>query len=238
MADGTFLGPKFQLSTAFDEQLWPAATWDGTQFVAAWEDKRNSVVHFDERTDIYGARVTADGVVLDPGGIPLVAEPEVEIRPTFMTTTGGTTLMAVSTLRSDDASTGAFRLGIHEMSGEFCQADLGFAGPGDAVLSVCGEPLVSGATADLVLTGAAPNSVAWLVASLTVDPQPFMGGTLVPLPILLQVPVITDATGGHAIPGFSGGGGPVDVCVQFAVEDATQPFGFAMSNAVTVELLP
>jgi hypothetical protein len=154
MADGTFLGPKFSLSTAFDEQLRPAATWTGTEFLAAWEDKRNAVIHFDERTDIFGARVSADGVVLDPAGISLAAEPLVEIQPELMTI-GGTTLMAVSTLRSDDPLLSSFRLGIHQAVSVAASVTTRNAGSNPA--SYTAAPPVLGSTwiasVDLGLTG-------------------------------------------------------------------------------------
>jgi hypothetical protein len=237
MADGTFLGPKFTLSTAADEQLQPAATWDGTQFIAAWEDKRNSVIHFDDRTDIYGARVSADGVVLDPAGIPFAAETLTEIQPELLTV-GGTTLMAVPTLRSDDPATGSFRLGIQTLGGPLCQPDLGFGGPGSAVLSVCGGALGSGDSADLLLTGAPTNTPAWLLASTGFAPTPFKGGTLVTLPIQYVVPLVTDGVGTASLPGIAGGGGPFDVYLQAVIVDAGQPQGFGLSNAVLLEFLP
>jgi hypothetical protein len=237
MADGSFQGPKFPLSTAFDEQLWPAATWDGTQFLAAWEDKRDSVIDFDERTDIYGTRVTATGVVRDPTGVPLVAEPAVEIRPTFLTT-DSTTAMAVSTLRSDDPSTVSFRLGIHALDGLHCQPDLGFGGPGSTQLSVCGSELGTGGSADLSITGAPPDTSAWVTLSAAFTPTPFKGGTLVPLPLLLVLPLTTDGSGAAGLQGLPGGGGPLDVYVQAVVVDPAQPKGYGLSNALQVQFLP
>ena len=45
------------------DQLTPAVTWDGTQYLVVWADRRDSVQH------IYGCRVTTNGDVLDPQGI-------------------------------------------------------------------------------------------------------------------------------------------------------------------------
>jgi hypothetical protein len=235
MADGTFLGPMFTLSTAYDEQLWPTATWDGTQFIAAWEDKRNSVIHFDERTDIYGARVTADGVVLDPAGIPLVAEPEVEIRPAFLTT-GGTTLMAVSTLRSDDASTAAFRIGIHTLLGEQTFTDLGNGLAGtNGMPSLNGSGSMAGGDAvTMTLSGARELAPTTLVIGLAELGVPFKGGVMVPYPTLLIGGLTTDATGALALGGTLPGATPSGFALflQAWIADVAGPVGLAASNGL------
>jgi len=109
-ADGSFVGSTFPISTAADKQLRPAVTWNGTEFVVAWEDKRNAAIYFDERTDVYGCRVDATGNVLDPVGVPLAVEPEPELQPAFASI-GGTTLLAVSAFRPD-SELAAYRVAI------------------------------------------------------------------------------------------------------------------------------
>jgi len=54
----------FAISTASDNQYNPSAAFDGTNYLVAWHDYRSSSDY-----DIYGARVTRAGVVLDAGGI-------------------------------------------------------------------------------------------------------------------------------------------------------------------------
>ena len=119
-----------------------------------------------------------------------------------------------------------------------CQTNLGFGGPGHAVLSVCGEALATGGSADLLLTGAAPSTTAFLAASTSTLPSAFKGGTLVPLPIQLLFAFGTGPAGQIFVPAIGGGGGPLDVTIQFIIVDAAQPQGFALSNAVKVHLLP
>jgi hypothetical protein len=119
-----------------------------------------------------------------------------------------------------------------------CQTDLGFGGPGSAVLSLCGDPLGSGGTADLLLTGAPASTTAWLTASAAFNPVPFKGGALVTVPILMMVPFPTNGAGTLAINNLAGGHGPLDVYVQFVIVDPAQPAGYGLSNALLVELLP
>lgn len=50
------------ISTALADQWRPAVAFDGTNFLVVWEDQRNGPDDY----DIYGARVTPAGAVLDP----------------------------------------------------------------------------------------------------------------------------------------------------------------------------
>ncbi len=51
------------ISTATNHQMYPAIAFDGTNYLAVWQDSRNS-----NFSDIYGARVTQAGTVLDTNG--------------------------------------------------------------------------------------------------------------------------------------------------------------------------
>ncbi len=119
----------------------------------------------------------------------------------------------------------------------FCQQDLGFGGPGDSVLSVCGEELLSGNNAELRLANALPLHQVFLIAGLSSNPTAFGGGVLVPIPILLLFPL---ATGGDGELSFnvSGGHGPLTIYLQFVYQDPQLPGGFGISNALAVQLLP
>ncbi len=66
---GTVLDPGGLLvSTATDSQVRPRASFDGAQYFVVWEDRRGG-----KEYDIYGARVSAAGKVLDPAGVPITA---------------------------------------------------------------------------------------------------------------------------------------------------------------------
>jgi hypothetical protein len=63
---GTVLDPDgIPVSTATGEQGLPAVAFDGENYLVAWEDGRNP------NSDVYGARVTPTGTVLDPAGVAI-----------------------------------------------------------------------------------------------------------------------------------------------------------------------
>jgi len=63
---GIVLDPAgIAISTAEDWQYYPSVAFDGQNYLVVWGDQRNGPF------DIYGTRVTQDGVVLDPTGIAI-----------------------------------------------------------------------------------------------------------------------------------------------------------------------
>ncbi|MCB9898844.1 MAG: hypothetical protein H6825_12640 [Planctomycetes bacterium] len=115
----------------------------------------------------------------------------------------------------------------------------GKAGTGGLVplFTVCGE-LSTGNTADFKLEDARPLSNAYLVLSFVAGFLPFQGGVLVPLPDVILGPVPTDGNGEILLPGVTGGGGPIDVYMQWVVLDPGAYLGKAMSNGEQVHYLP
>ncbi|MEZ5979977.1 MAG: hypothetical protein R3F34_17435 [Planctomycetota bacterium] len=119
-----------------------------------------------------------------------------------------------------------------------CQTDLGIGGPGTSVLSVCGDDLSSGTSAELALVGATPSAPVYLGIALAPNPTPFLGGTAVPFPPAIVVPQATDAAGVLRIAPIVGGIGPLTMYVQALYPDASSPTFVGISNAVKVDFLP
>lgn len=113
--------------------------------------------------------------------------------------------------------------------------DLGLGKPG-----VSGTPLLTGSglvapgsANTLALTLANPNASAWLVIGFYANNTPFLGGVLVPEPILLSV-ATTDAGGSVltplGIPTFLPSG--LAILFQQWIQDPTATFGFSASNGL------
>ncbi len=114
-----------------------------------------------------------------------------------------------------------------------CQTDIGFGGPGNARLEICGHDLSTPAlTSDLLLSNAPPDQAALLLAGLAANPTPFKGGLLVPVPWIVQLVLVTDGAGEILVPDIPGGGGPVTALIQVVISDPGQAQGFGISNAV------
>ncbi len=65
---GVVLDPTgIQITMAMDDQKEPAVAYGGGQYLVVWQDRRN----FTKLIDVYGARISAAGKVLDASGIPI-----------------------------------------------------------------------------------------------------------------------------------------------------------------------
>src|SRR5687767_13867454 len=75
---GVVLDPLgIPISKAAGSQWAPAVAFDGSSFVVVWQDDRSAAT----RPDVYGARVSPAGVLLDPGGTPISSGPGGQLMP-------------------------------------------------------------------------------------------------------------------------------------------------------------
>jgi hypothetical protein len=127
-ANGTVVdGPgTFAISNATRRQFAPAVTFDGIDWVAAWNDFRLNVGVELGVGDVYGARVDTNLAVLDPAGIPIAADPiEPEANPALLGG-GGRTIVASADFRTEPAL-GSFRIALRRIEEplgvSFCSGD-------------------------------------------------------------------------------------------------------------------
>ncbi len=120
-ADGTFATGNFTIAEAAGRQLRPSVGWDGTSFVVVWDDQRHQAAFFDERTDIYGARVSEAGVVLDPAGFPVHVGPQGDATATLLCRPDGVSYVASARFQTADPfdtyRVGITMLGLDAMTG-------------------------------------------------------------------------------------------------------------------------
>ncbi|QDU66398.1 PQQ-binding-like beta-propeller repeat protein [Engelhardtia mirabilis] len=119
-----------------------------------------------------------------------------------------------------------------------CQTSLGFAGPGELTLTICGDQLATGGTATLTVAGAPASTLAWLAVGTAANPTPLFGGNLVPSPPQVLVLGLTDLDGVVTLGPLQGGIGPATVYAQAIVLNYSAEVLVAFSNALQVEYLP
>ena len=124
---------------------------------------------------------------------------------------------------------------------ETCQVDLGFGGPGNVTLWVCGDVLTEpGGLATISMQGAVPFAPLFLVVGITNAPTPVKGGILVPVPPLILMGGLFAGADGTLAFGVGGGGRlPATLYVQYvAINSLATPDApvYEFSNAVELVL--
>ncbi|MGC4119156.1 MAG: hypothetical protein QM765_32235 [Myxococcales bacterium] len=78
---GAVLDPSgIAISTAADDQTAPRVSWTPPNYLVVWADKRGAA-----NTDIYGARVSAEGAVVDPSGLAISTATGNQLAPSVAT---------------------------------------------------------------------------------------------------------------------------------------------------------
>jgi len=111
-ADGKPLEAKpLPICTAKGFQIYPAVTFDGTDFLVAWQDYRSA-----RDWDVYAARVSTDGRVVDRDGFVIADGPGNQIYPAACSDNGGC-LMVWSDLRPQQDAPEAYALRTTRVAG-------------------------------------------------------------------------------------------------------------------------
>jgi len=95
-------------------------------------------------------------------------------------------------------------------------------------------PLTTGSSGSMTLSQAAPRALALMLVAAQELPLPFKGGTLVPLPPLLEAYVVTSPAGDLTLPWAAFPPGVPPLAAQFVIADAAAPNGVALSNALAI----
>ena len=99
--DGSPIGGRITLVDEPEIQADPRATFDGTNYVVSWTDRRNTPYPAMQRPDIFAARVAPDGAVLDPGGFPVADSFRLETISDVEANAAGRVIFAYSTFRHE-----------------------------------------------------------------------------------------------------------------------------------------
>ncbi|MBL9121399.1 MAG: dockerin type I repeat-containing protein [Phycisphaerae bacterium] len=130
LADGS-VGPTFTVSSAFGKQLHPSVAWNGNEFIVAWDDRRNQAAFYDYRTDVYAARVSAGGSLLDPTGFAVFNDTDARILGGLAGNDTGSVLAVASAFEPEQPWT-SYRL------------TLAYIDP-DSAADITGDGIVNGA---------------------------------------------------------------------------------------------
>ena len=84
---GSVLDPSgIRVDSGTHGEYTPRVVFDGTSFFAVWEDDRNAAT---TGRDVYGARISPAGTVLDPSGLALIQAAGNQVRPALVRTGTG-----------------------------------------------------------------------------------------------------------------------------------------------------
>jgi hypothetical protein len=246
--DGTFLdaSPVPICAASNAEQFHPTAGWNGSEYLVAWQDLRAATSPIDERSDLYCARVTPQGVNLDPAGVALEATAVSEVGPALLGLGAGRALLANSRFESS-APHAAYRIVLRTLDTGcpqptvYCTAKLTSIGSLPSV-GFAGSASVSGGNLELRLQGGLPNVNAVYFHGFAAAAAPFAGGwRCVALP-LARHPVAALDANGAASTALSLSAGLIGQTryYQWWLRDPQHPDGtrVALSNALAVTYCP
>jgi hypothetical protein len=120
-------------------------------------DQRNQVSFFDQRTDIYGARVSETGAVLDPEGFPISTTLQGDVTPAILGRYDGYALVA-SARFLPAPQFDSYRFGLSLIGGSLVSAPV--APAGSLALTMAPNPFQSLTEISYVLPRSEPVRIA------------------------------------------------------------------------------
>lgn len=113
-ADGTMPDEgDFVVNDPPGPQLSPAVSSDGAQWIVHYRDQRVNNLVMDERSDLYGARLSSSLEILDPEGFAIATNPDSEVDPD-VASCGGNSLFAGTWFLSNP-EIGTFRIALRPL---------------------------------------------------------------------------------------------------------------------------
>jgi catechol 2,3-dioxygenase-like lactoylglutathione lyase family enzyme len=103
----------FPVCQAKGYQCYPAVAFDGTNFLVAWTDYRNG-----QDWDVYAARISPDGKVLDADGFAVCAAPGNQIHPAVASDGRGRSLVVWSDVRPQSGKPETYGLACAFVAGD------------------------------------------------------------------------------------------------------------------------
>ncbi len=125
---------------------------------------------------------------------------------------------------------------LNDLDPEVCQTDLGFGGPGNTTLEICGEAMLQGNTTTISVGSDVPGAVGYLAVGNFNNPTPLFGGTVVPVPTSNLIVFGTNGSGNWSFDYTVTTAVTTSIFVQAAVIDVTLPELASLSNAVQADL--
>jgi len=192
MKDGTTLGDPagVVVSAAENEQSTPTIVADGAKFTVTWVDDRIHGIFEPGVGDLFGARLDSALTVLEPLGVPLLADPKSpEGEAGLAGHMGVSTLLAPAIL----PEFGNWRVSVGTWR-DWDSMGGNVPGTGGVPRLWMSGLLSPGEMVSTDISNALPGTIGSFVVGTTELSVPFKGGTMVPFPSLL-LPIATDPLG-------------------------------------------
>jgi hypothetical protein len=229
-ADGVLLGAPFAISAGGWKELEPAACWTGAEWMVAWEDLRHAAALDDGRTELYAARVSASGAVLDPSGFALSPQPGLAAQPA-LAGADGVAVAAYAWMQRDEPF--ATWRNARRTIGPWAELDGALAGAAGAPMLDGRGTLTAGSTIEFAVSGGRALSPGLLIGGTARADRPFRRGVMVPRRDR-SFNYATDVAGRARVtlPLAVGLPSGTSVYAQAWLLDPTGPAGATASNAI------